>query len=360
MGSSIVVVRHGPGRGRLRGYMDPVLEGLRAREPARAARVRVHETGGPPPSLDGVEALLFWLADPLRERYPDCHAEAVALADEARARGIALVNPPECLSNSEKSRQSRAWRAAGFDTPPWRRFEEASRLPGLAREIGFPLLVRADEEHAQRGLHVLRGPRELAALDPARLRLPGAVAPLWDVREGWRAAGARGIYARLHHKKRLYVLGDRVLDEHVFFSAHPVVSADTCTFARFHGHAWLHGLARLLERDRAAICEDVAYWRRGEEQRDLMRHAAGVLGFGYAAIDYSTRADGSAVLWEANPHPMLPSLAQIRLPRQRLGAQRVESYHRAIADFLLRLLDGDAPSPKGRRAHEGPDRRLRG
>jgi len=134
-----------------------------------------------------------------------------------------------------------------------------------------------------------------------------------------------------------------VRTEHVFFSANPVVSADTCTFTRFHERrAWLHGLSRLLPRDRAAIREDVAYWRRGEEQRDLMLRAAGVLGFGFAAIDYSTRADGSVMLWEANPYPLLPPLAIVRLPRQRLGAERVESYHRSIGDFLVRLLDADS------------------
>jgi hypothetical protein len=96
--------------------MEPVFEALARRSPALAARVRIHETGAPAPSLDGVAAVVFWLADPLRERFPACFEEAVALAAEARRRGVPIVNPPESLSNTVKSRQARRWREAGFDT----------------------------------------------------------------------------------------------------------------------------------------------------------------------------------------------------------------------------------------------------
>jgi hypothetical protein len=185
---------------------------------------------------------------------------------------------------------------------------------------------------------VLRREEDLAALDATAIRLPGAAAPLLDVRETWREKAPESVYARFHHKKRAYVLGDRVRTEHLFFSKHPVVSAASSTFTAFHVlPRLLHGVSRWLAGD--ALREDLAYWRRIEEHRDEMCRAASVLGLGFAAIDYSERADGSLVLWEANPHPFLPPLEAMRLPRQRLAAERLESYQDAIADFLARLVD---------------------
>jgi hypothetical protein len=324
------------------GYMDPALAALQRRSPSLAARVRVHETGAPPPRLDGVCGVVFWLADPLRERFPDCHAEAEALAGAARERGIALVNPPESLSRSIKSRQARLWRDAGIDTPPCLRFDDAEQLRARAREIGFPLLIRSDEEHSQAGMRVVRDERELDARAASRLRLPGAVSPLWDTRESHRSRDPDGIYASLHHKKRLYVLGDRVRTEHVFFAREPIVSSETCGFRRLHEQpAWRRGISLLVEQERLAIREDIAYWRRGEAHAELMLRAAAALGFGFAAIDYSDRADGTAMLWEANPYPYLPSLEAMRLPRQRLGRERIASYERAVGDFLVRLMGAE-------------------
>lgn len=359
MSTSLLIVRHGPRRGRIDGYMDRVLDGVAERSPTHRARVRVHETGGPPPCLDGVSTVLFWLADPLREWYPACYEEAVAVAGDARGRGIPVINPPECLSNSIKTRQSRLWREAGLDTPAWRRFEDPDELRDAAREVGLPLMIRADEAHSQGGVRVIRRAEQLDQLAASRLRLPGAVGPLWDTRESYRARDRRSIYARLHHKKRLYVVGDRVFTEHVFFSSYEVVSSKSCTFGRFHRlGAGLRGLARLAPRERVAIREDLDYWRRGEEHRELMVRAAATLGFGFAAIDYSSRADGSVMLWEANPHPRLPPLAKIRLPRQRLGARRLASYHRRLEDFLVGLVDGSAAAAEAGRVPASHGRRV--
>jgi hypothetical protein len=338
--------------------MEPALASLRRRDPAAARRVRVHETGAAPPSLHGVGAVLFWLADPLLERHGPCHAEAASIAVEARERGIALVNPPEALSRAVKSRQAALWRDAGIDTPPVVRVETAADLRRAARELGFPLLVRSDEEHAQAGARVLSDEAALGSTDLAALPLPAAASPLWDVREGWRSREPRSVYARLHHKKRAYVLGDRVRTEHVFFSRDPVVGAATATFASIDRlPRWLHGLARRTERD--TIAEDLAHWRRGEDQADVLLRAAGALGLGFCAIDYAQRAEGTAVLWEANPHPSLPPLRRFRLPGQRLARERLASYHDAVADYLRRLLDAAprevAPATVGTNGGHGAD-----
>jgi len=76
-----------------------------------------------------------------------------------------------------------------------------------------------------------------------------------------------------------------------------------------------------------------------------MVRAVRLLGLGFAAIDYSVRADGSAILWEANPYPSLPPLRRMRVPDLRHGQARVDSYHRAIGDFLIDLLAAPGQGP---------------
>src|SRR5512146_2158218 len=92
----VLLVRHGPGRGRLDNYGNGWLKRLARTGPDLRRRIRIHETGsGDSPSLDDVAAVVFLLADPVRELYPACYAEASAIAAAATARGIRLVNPPD-------------------------------------------------------------------------------------------------------------------------------------------------------------------------------------------------------------------------------------------------------------------------
>jgi hypothetical protein len=151
------------------------------------------------------------------------------------------------------------------------------------------------------------------------------------------------VYARFHHKKRIYVLGDRVRTEHVFFSKAPLVGARSCTFARLDRlPRWGRGIALLRAPQREALREDVDFWRRDAEHAELMVRAVRLLGLSFAAIDYSERADGSVMLWEANPYPSLPALRRMRVPELRHGEARIESYHRAIGEFLGGLLAAPA------------------
>lgn len=335
----VLVVRHGPGRGRIPSYMEGALAALRKRAGAED-RVALHHTGDGEPSLDGVRTVVFWLADPLKEWYPACYAEATEIAKRAHDLGIRTVNSPDSFSNTIKSRQSRLWLDAGFDTPLWIRFQDVDGLHAAIEEIGFPAVIRSDEAHSRMGLSLITSEKSLAALDVQRVMLPGCMSHLLDLRHGKRKVGSDPVYSRLHHKKRLYVLDPHVRTEHLFFSKSPFVSASSCTFAPFkrvpEALHWLHGLR---SRDRAIVREDISYWERREEHSDLMLRAARTLGLGYAAIDYSERADGSVVLWEANPHPSLPPYEGIRLPRQRRARERIESYYRAIGDFLMDLAD---------------------
>jgi hypothetical protein len=301
--------------------------------------MRFHETGNTAPQLNGVQVVVFLLADPLRETYPDCYAEAVELERRARARGVRVVNPPDALSNSIKSVQSRLWREAGIPTPLVRRFETVQQLWSLSARLQYPVLIGADEQQGPRTIHVCEDPQAVSAIPSTDIRLPGAVASIADVRQGFRERDPGTVWARLFHKKRLLVLGGKVRTKHVFFSRYPVVTTSTCKFRRYRGRwgrlAWL---ARIDRWSAACVHADLEYWRRGREHDGLMRRATETLGLGFAAIDYSSLADGGVILWEANPYPALPTTRDIMLPRRRHAKERVESYYDAIAGFFADLL----------------------
>jgi len=104
------------------------------------------------------------------------------------------------------------------------------------------------------------------------------------------------------------------------------------------------------------VAHDLAYWQREEEHSVLMRKACGALGLSYAAIDYSSLADGTPILWEANPVFAMPQLKDIMLPRRRRAAERIESYYDVIGKFLSELLATASQA----QASEFEDRRRRG
>jgi hypothetical protein len=336
--SRILIVRHGWGRGRFRRYLRKPLEHVRRQRNQIYRRLIFHRTGDPPPLLDHVKAVVFWLADPLREWYPACYEEAVGIADEARRRGIGLINPPEALSNSIKSVQARLWQGAGIATPPVERYESNEELLAASSTFSYPLLVRGDEHHSQGGLRVFANRDQLLGVCREDLKFPCAVSPLVDVRAGFREIGSPAC-ERLFHKKRLIVAGNIIRTKHMFFSSDPIVSSNTATFGQHRRRFWSPFTSNLSPEERECIDLDLAYWRQGEEHREVMVRACRALGIQFAAIDYSSLSDGSVMLWEANPHFHLPRMHEMMLPRQRLARERIASYHDAIADFLSELIN---------------------
>jgi len=76
----LLLVRHGPGRGRDYPYLQSCFVHLEQQMPELFKRIRLYETGSPEPSLSGVRAVIFWLADSLRAFYPECFEEAMRIA----------------------------------------------------------------------------------------------------------------------------------------------------------------------------------------------------------------------------------------------------------------------------------------
>lgn len=316
---------------------------LRERRPDVGAALRVHATGAAAPDLAGVGAVVFWLGDPLRERYPDCYEEARLIADDARQRGLRVVNPPEALSNSVKSVQARRWADAGLATARHVAFANAAERDARLGEVRFPAFLRADQDHLQRHMHLCATAEDIAALPADQIAYPGALAEVVDTR--WAPEDApHPIWSTLFHKKRILVMGPVLRTTHLFFSRSPIVSASTSTF---------HDAQRARRRPwhrpppdarggwlRRAIAEDLAYWEQGEEAREVMTTAVRSLGLDYAAVDYATRADGSVVLWEANPHFGQAGRRHRNLWRRRRTRRRLQSYREATAEFLAALADG--------------------
>ena len=117
MGNSplVLIVRHGSGRAFPDEFLLHVLEHIGETDPKLRRLLVSHDTGEGEPSLEGVATIVFALRDPLRQRHPDCFAEAEAIAARAEAAGIRVVNSPQALSNTAKSIQARTW--AEEETP---------------------------------------------------------------------------------------------------------------------------------------------------------------------------------------------------------------------------------------------------
>jgi hypothetical protein len=319
--------------------LGPLVDDLHALDPAVARAIHPWFAGDPIPDLDGVRAVFYFMQDPLRERFPEEYSHATALAEAARARGIRIVNPPENLSNTVKSRQARLWRDAGIPTPWHLPFSSYDELMALADTCpSYPVVVRSDVLHVQEKMRICRDAAELRAMSPGDVACPGAVAEFVDTRESHRAAAPESEWGRFFHKKRSLVAGRHVANVHVFFGPTPIVGLSNSTFRHYRDP---NPLARWLatRRCRAHIGLDNAFTQAPAEHPELMQRAAATLGLDFLAIDYATRADGSPVLWEANPYFAMHMFPRQILAGPRRMKARLRRFHILTLAFLRDLLE---------------------
>lgn len=322
----ILIVIHGPGLGRDVPTGDVFMDRVRETDPAFAARIRFHETGSPAPDLSGVSLVAFWLGDPLKEKYPACFDDASGIAKAAREAGIRVLNNPEALSNTTKTRQSAIWYQERLPSARARIVNRPSDLEQVCKELGGTCIVRSDVEHAQRDVTIIR--KEADARRAAReCAFPVAVIQLYDIRAEYRAAGANpsSLFTRYHHKARAFVFGDAVMPSHLFFAPDLVVGLSNCLLKReAHprrrvGHQL--GYHRKLLGD--MIREDLAYFDSDPLYARTLAQGVRALGLDFAAVDYSIRPDGSVIMWEANPYFYLPRGEQSVLSAERNAVERV-------------------------------------
>jgi hypothetical protein len=317
------------------------LERLRARHFGLASRLLMHETGQPLPSLAGVGLVLFWLGDPLRQKYPDCFAEAAAIARAAMRKGIPILNSPEGLSNTAKAVQSRIWAANGIPSARVNCIETPGQLTVAYSEMSSPCLLRGDETHAEHNIRTIRTMAEAEAATRA-IALPAALVEVRDVRAEYRAAGAspQDLYSRFHHKARAFVFRREVKASHLFFSRDLVVGLSNSLFAREERSR--RRLLRTMGFRRklfdALIAEDLHYYRSDLPYQDILVRSVAALGLDMAAVDYSIRPDGSPILWEANPYFSLPRGEDSVLCTERMAIGRVNASLDWMAHCLWQAL----------------------
>lgn len=323
----ILIVIHGNGRGRARSFLPLLFDEILAR-PELKRRIRLHGTGMPPPSLDGFGAVVFFLSDPLAE-YPACQAEALGISAAARKLGIRVVNPPEALNNTIKSRQSAIWRKAGLPCAAAEPAADAVAMRAVLDRVEYPIVLRFDPGHRQDGIFVC--PSEAVALEfLPKVRFPAVALRFVDTRESWRRLQPQNVMARYFHKKRSMVFPNAVINNHIFFSSLPIVGSKTSTFTAAVQGKPPPDLDEMLE-------TDIAYSLGPPEQPELMQAAVRALGLDIAALDYSTLADGRIVLWEANPSFALQHITQAPLHKERRLAERNPRYMQAMIDYLAQL-----------------------
>ncbi|MCW5963948.1 MAG: hypothetical protein KIT83_07910 [Bryobacterales bacterium] len=317
--------------------MQPMLDDFARRYPNTKSRIVSWFTGQPHPDLDRVSAIIFFMQDPLRERFPLDFQQAVALADAARARGIRLVNPPENLSNTIKSTQARLWRDAGIPTPRHHSYSSYEELMSLTSTLDYPVLIKSDLLHVQAHMHVCQTAADLRALKPEQIACPGSVADFIDTRETYRQIRPDSVWGRFYHKKRACLIGSRSFNNHVFFSTNPIVGASTCTFRHYTNP---NPIARWTadRRCRDEVALDYAFFEAPPEHTNLIRRAGEALGLEYLAIDYATTADGRPILWEANPYFAMHMFPRPILRGPRQMDKRIARFHDVAHDFIVELL----------------------
>ncbi len=322
-------------------FLAETLDHIESADPALRRSIVAHELEAGEPSLAGIKTILFWLADPLRARFPDRFLQATEIADRAVQAGIRLVNPPLALSNTVKSIQARLWIEGGIPTPSHRVFATKEALLAEIDGLQYPVLVKSDQLHFQEGMRLCRDPSDVRrALRSNKLRAPIATAQFIDTREGYRSTRPGSLWAKFYHKKRAIVFGDVVHPRHVLFSREPIVSLKSTILAPYQKQEskpalagkpfwrWAKALLRReprFSRDKLAqqsVAEDNRFFLSPPEAPELLRQACRVLGLETAAIDYSVHANGEIVLWEANPHFAVITPKQFMLPEERMFAER--------------------------------------
>ena len=322
----IVFVLHGEGRGRTVATDQAFMHRLQQSNPELVGQTRIHRTGSGPFDFRDVGLIVFWLGDPLRQKYPKCYAEAVQIEATASLYGIRVLNSPFGLSNTSKADQARIWNETGMPSAYAARANSADELPAMATEVGFPCIIRSDDIHCQRDVVIAHNEAD-ARRAAETCVFPVAVITFVDIQGAWRATGDEtSLFSQYHHKARAFVFGGEVKASHLFFSTDPIVGLSTSVFAREdtprRNFTRRFGLgARLVSR---MIEADLAHFEAPVAHADELVKAVAALGLDFAAVDYSILPDGRPVIWEANPYFYLPSGRQSVFSAERQAVRRVE------------------------------------
>lgn len=105
-------------------------------------------------------------------------------------------------------------------------------------------------------------------------------------------ADEQGVY----RKYSAFLLGDKVIPRHIFFSKN-----------------WMVKGADLVSRN--FLDEEINYLKNNPHEKEILR-VFQLAGMQYGRIDYSVK-DGRLVVWEINPNPMIASSSSLKKPDRK-------------------------------------------
>lgn len=339
--SKVLFVVHGTDRGRHLPTGRAFFDVVERSDPELAAQIVVHRTGSPSPSLNDVGLVVFWLGDPLAQKYPDCYLEAMIIAEAAASRQIRILNHPQSLNRTSKSAQAGIWSAAGIPCAKAQLVETSSELLDAYKQFAGPCILRPDGEHAQRGIVIINSEKDLESVAKTT-GFPSVLIEIKNVRDAYRTttADVASPFCQFHHKARAFVIGDEVKASHMLFSDNLIVGAGNCTFQKPQD---LPGRLRRklglypawLQRQ---LKEDIDYFESDVSQANVLTDAVRSLGLDFAAVDYCIYPDGQVIVWEANPYFYLPPGTESVMSRERKAVQRVEASFKWMGSCLRKAL----------------------
>lgn len=278
-----------------RGFYDVILDWIALNLPQERRRFDLRELPfALPPDSD--HALLApWLQDPVEDRCETTYRQILALEAQCDARGIPVVNRPERLANAIKDSGARRMAAAGLRTPRMLRIDDPAAFRRDFGGLDFPFFVRENRKHGRRMLRA-DDPDQARALPLEEFAAPVAIEliDLADPRDG------------LYRKYRYVVAGEFGVPHHLQMS-----------------QEWItRGRHRRI--DAQSEAEELRYIGTPCPHHAAFQRAREALELDFVAFDYGLDASGEAVVWEANPYPLL------QFSRTQL-AYRNEAIHRTLA-----------------------------
>lgn len=259
-----------------------------------------------------------WKTTPVVSRYVfDLRVEAAC-----RERGIPVVNALSQRSGMCHSHCMNTWREHGIGAAACQRYTDLDEIT-----LEYPMVLRTDggtHSSADSALATDRAAAEAIVakrVEERRVPLHLAIAFVDNVFPD-------GFY----RKRRAFVIGDKVIPRQLMLST-----------------SWKVKLENSVTEE-PAVREDRRFVAEGEEEEDLVRRAAHLLGPEIVALDYTRKADGSYVFWEGNPRWGMAGLDDHELSKRfRAATGRSKEDCReeharlgeAVADLLIERVEGN-------------------
>lgn len=318
-GRRILVLRHSADRPH---FYQVFLDWLAANYPEYRGLFELRLLPCPPLEIGNYALHLPWLQDPVQNWSMQAFDEACALEARCVRHSVPVINPVSRLANAGKREGAMRIAKAGLRTPKIVAIADISAFRRDRGGLEFPFFIREDWGHGGT-LERIDDDAQLARIRIEQFCRPIAI-ELIDVRS------TDGLY----RKYRYFAIGDYGISHHLLTT-----------------NQWItRGADRIYDPQTRA--EELAFIAAPNPHHAQFQQARQELGLDYVAFDYGYDHSGRAVVWEANPYPL------IHWPASGGKSEfRVAALHRTLATMLLFYLEAagvDAPTQLRRLACYDP------